>query len=84
MQGYTDGTVGKSANGMVVFTERVKKIKKKARKLEKKYDALIAKAEKIKPLIIDGYIVATRPLRKAARIRRSYMNLAKRYPNIVN
>ena len=81
--GYEPGSAGRSSNGMVVFTQRVKKIKKKARKLELKYEALIAKADKIKPLVIFGHIVNARPLLKAARIRRSYMNLAKRYPNIV-
>ena len=68
---------------MIIVTQQVVKIMKKARKLERKYDALIEKANKIKPLMIDGFVVTSRPLLKAARIKRSYMNLAKKYPEII-
>ena len=80
---YEPGSAGVSANGMIVFTQKVRKILKKAKKLEAKYEALINKADKIKELTVDGYIVAKKPLLKAARIRRSYMSLAKKYPKVI-
>ena len=67
MIGYEPGSAGKAASGMVVFTQRVRKIMKKARKLEAKYETAIGKG---------AYL-------KAARIRRGYMNLAKKFPNII-
>jgi len=68
---------------MIVVTQQVQKIMKKARKLEREYDALMEKANKIKPLIVDGVVIISRPLGKANRIKRSYMNLAKKYPDII-
>ena len=67
MRGYEPGSAEKAATGMVVFTQRVKKILKKAKKLEVKYEKATEKG---------AYL-------RAARVRRSYMNLAKKHPNII-
>ena len=61
---YEPGSV---SAGMVVFTQRVRKILKKAKKLELKYEKAITSG---------CYL-------KAARIRRGYMNLAKKYPKVI-
>ena len=81
--GYEPGSAAKSAKNMVVFSEAVKKIMKKARKLEKRYEVEMEKAAKIKDTFKDGVIVTKKPLLKAARIKKSYMALAKKYPKLI-
>ena len=64
---YRPGQAEKQVNEMFTFSQQVKRIMKKAKKLEIKYEKAISKGA----------------LLRAARIRRSYMNLAKKYPRIV-
>ena len=64
---YEPGSVVAQAKGMVVFDQHVRKILKKAKKLEKKYEGALAKGAFL----------------RAARIRRSYMNLAKKHPGLI-
>lgn len=80
---YTSGDASRAARGMVVFDQEVRKILKKAKKLERKYEALIAKADKIKEITIMGFAISRKPMLKAMRVRRSYMNLAKKFPHVV-
>ena len=64
---YKPGSAEVAAKEMVVFSQQVRKIMEKANKLEAKYEKAIS----------SGYYL------KAARIRRGYMNLAKKYPKLV-
>ncbi len=67
MLSYTSGDASRAARGMVVFDQNAKKIVKKAKKLEMKHEKAVKNGD----------------LLGAGRIRRGYMNLAKKYPNLV-
>lgn len=64
---YNSGDASKQFKEMIFYNKKVKKIIKKAKKLEKSYEKAIECGANV----------------KAARIRRSYMNLADKFPGVV-
>ena len=88
MMSYNPGDALKQAKDAILFSGRVKKIIKKAKKFERRYEAEIAKLEKLRDEQVKHPDPTKPNLRynlsaTASRIRKSYINLSKKFPGVV-